>query len=113
MRRLTSAATGIYSMEVALNRLENSELHQRNNYRRVDQGDPDIPQQIAPGIAIFSGEHFLRTLLHQDKAGDVGQPITNDQRSLESWFVEQANHPGKRQRQWHIDDKLIPPGKWR
>lgn len=92
--------------------LEDAQFQQEQNERGVKERNTDVAEEVATRVLPFLvRKHFLRSFVHEDKAQNVGEPITEDHAGLKRRRVEEADEPGKNQGQRNVDKQVVPPGQ--
>lgn len=97
-----------------LDRPDNPRFDQHHDQESVKQRDRQIAAQTFPRIGlVLLADNFRAAFLHEDKAQDVGEPISQNETGGEGRFVEPAYDPGASQSQRPIDEEVVPPRKRR
>ena len=97
-----------------LDRPDDPHFYQQHDQKSVKQRDRQITAQAFSGIRLVGlADDFRAALLHEDKAEEVGEPISQDETGGEGRFVEPACDPGASQGQRLIDKEVVPPGERR
>lgn len=87
---------------------------QRHYQEGVKNGNGKVAIEEFAGIRqVLLADDFRAALLHEDKAQDVGEPITQDKAGGEGRFPEPTDDPGEYQGDGPINEEVVPPGKRR